>query len=192
METIFAAKENKTVSTKEEMINYYLQKTLDCDNEMTDDEKKAMEARIESKLKRGKKLSAKEMEYLRKYNPMMYIRALRIQKAAEAVKEQLKQAKSKEQVTNIVSQSLAGISDKDPDKEYMVAAINEVAEEFKKTSAYARLPDTDADAAKRKTSTAKKPFEDSEDDGENEEDDLMSWTPLSEVIESLPTFSANA
>ena len=29
-------------------------------------------------------------------------------------------------------------------------------------------------------------------DGENEEDDLMSWTPLSEVIESLPTFSANA
>ena len=127
METIFAAKENKTVSTKEEMINYYLQKTLDCDNEMTDDEKKAMEARIESKLKRGKKLSAKEMEYLRKYNPMMYLRALRIQKAAEAVKEQLKQAKSKEQVTNIVSQSLAGISDKDPDKEYMVAAINEVA-----------------------------------------------------------------
>ena len=92
METIFAAKENKTVSTKEEMINYYLQKTLDCDNEMTDDEKKAMEARIESKLKRGKKLSAKEMEYLRKYNPMMYLRALRIQKAAEAVKEQLKQA----------------------------------------------------------------------------------------------------
>ena len=181
METIFAAKENKNVSTKEEMINYYLQKTLDCDNEMTDDEKKAMEARIESKLKRGKKLSAKEMEYLRKYNPMMYLRALRIQ-----------QAKSKEQVTNIVSQSLAGISDKDPDKEYMVAAINEVAEEFKKTSAYARLPDTDADAAKRKTSTAKKPFEDSEDDGENEEDDLMSWTPLSEVIESLPTFSANA
>lgn len=132
METIFAAKENKNVSTKEEMINYYLQKTLDCDNEMTDDEKKAMEARIESKLKRGKKLSAKEMEYLRKYNPMMYLRALRIQKAAEAVKEQLKQAKSKEQVTNIVSQSLAGISDKDPDKEYMVAAINEVAEEFKK------------------------------------------------------------
>lgn len=192
METIFAAKENKNVSTKEEMINYYLQKTLDCDNEMTDDEKKAMEARIESKLKRGKKLSAKEMEYLRKYNPMMYLRALRIQKAAEAVKEQLKQAKSKEQVTNIVSQSLAGISDKDPDKEYMVAAINEVAEEFKKTSAYARLPDTDADAAKRKISTAKKPFEDSEDDGENEEDDLMSWTPLSEVIESLPTFSANA
>ena len=48
------------------MINYYLQKTLDCDNEMTDDEKKAMEARIESKLKRGKKLSAKEMEYLKK------------------------------------------------------------------------------------------------------------------------------
>lgn len=44
METIFAAKENKNVSTKEEMINYYLQKTLDCDNEMTDDEKKAMEA----------------------------------------------------------------------------------------------------------------------------------------------------
>ena len=87
---------------------------------------------------------------------MMYLRALRIQKAAEAVKEQLKQAKSKEQVTKIVSQSLAGISDKDPDKEYMVAAINEVAEEFKKTSAYARLPDTDADAAKEKNINCKK------------------------------------
>ena len=36
METIFAAKENKTVSTKEEMISCYLQKTQDCDNEMTD------------------------------------------------------------------------------------------------------------------------------------------------------------
>ena len=38
-----------------------------------------------------------------------------------------------------------------PVKEYALAAINKVAEEFKSTRAYQKLPDTPADLKKKKT-----------------------------------------
>lgn len=185
---------NDTVIMKE-VSNYYLKQLQNNqDNEMSEEKKKNIENRILSKLKMGKKLTAGEMEYLRKYNTTLYYRALRIQKMAEAVKEQIKHAKSKEEVDRIVAQNMEGISDKDPDKECIVAAINEVANKFKQTDAYKRLPNTDEEAQKRKKSGAKAEidFDNDDEDSKDLDFDVMNWTPLQEVIDSLPTLNINA
>lgn len=181
---------------KEEITKYYFEVTDNyLKDEMSEEEKQKMYARIRAKLKAGKKLTSKELEFLRKNDPIMYQRALRIQKMAENVKNQLKQAKSKQQANMIISQSMGGISDKDPDKEYMVAAINRIATEFRKSGAYSRLPATDEEAMKKgkKVKVSDKDFgDDSDDNSDNDSDiDLFNWTPLQEIIDSLPKFNVN-
>ena len=51
----------------------------------------------------------------------------------------------------MITSAIAGVSDKDPDKEYLLAAYNEVSKNFHKSPAYQRLPNTPEDAKKRKT-----------------------------------------
>ena len=182
--------EQKKITTVNELAEYVLAKSVGCED-MSDEEKEKMDARIMAKLKAGKKLSQKEMEYLRRTNPMMYAQAMRIQKMAEAVEEQLKHARSKEEANRIVSSAISGISKNDPYKEYIVAAINRVSTEFHKSGAYSKLPNTIEDAKKKGAQTNDVEFSDGE---ENEEDefDLMNWSPLTEVYDSMPTFSAGA
>lgn len=178
----------QNVSTKEEIARYYFEVMNDFDDEMSDEKKQKIQARISAKLKAGKKLTAEEMNYLRKYEPLMYQRALRIQKMAENVENQLKHARSKQEANMIVSQSVAGISDKDPDKEYIAAAINRVATKFRQSRAYAALPETPDDAYRKKKNVN---GSNGQSDDESE-DDLFKWTPLSEIIDSFPTFNAEA
>ena len=178
--------EQKKITTVNELAEYVLAKSVGCED-LSDEEKEKMDARIMAKLKAGKKLSQKEMEYLRRTNPMMYAQAMRIQKMAEAVEEQLKHARSKEEANRIVSSAISGISKNDPYKEYIVAAINRVSTEFHKSGAYSKLPNTIEDAKKKGAHTNDVEFSDGE---ENEEDefDLMNWSPLTEVYDSMPTF----
>lgn len=194
MENAIMRNDNNKISTKKDVANAYSEFVKKCfedvNNEMSDEEKQRIEERIRAKLKMGKKLSSKEMEYLRKYNPLMYQRALRIQKMAEMVEEQLKHAKSKEEANNIVSQAIGGISDKDPDKECIVAAINRVAGDFRKSSVYNRLPNTNEEARKMKDKSSEKCY--NKENSESDADDLFGWTPLQEVIDELPKFSMNA
>jgi hypothetical protein len=77
---------------------------------------------------------------------------------------------------------MSGVSDQDPCKEYVLAAMNEVAKEFKKSPGYNRLPDSDSDIDKKKENAQK------QEDGF----DPMSWTPLQDIIDSMPTFHASA
>ena len=42
----------------------------------------------------------------------------------------------------MITSAIAGVSDKDPDKEYLLAAYNEVSKNFHKSPAYQRLPNT--------------------------------------------------
>ena len=51
------------------------------------------------------------------------------------------------------SSAIAGVSDKDPDKEYLLAAYNEVSKNFHKSPAYQRLPNTPEDAIVRNATT---------------------------------------
>ena len=181
--------ETQKITTEIELARYIMERGNDTEK-MSEADRAKMEARINAKLQSGKKLSQEEMEYLRRYNPIMYAHALRVQRMAEAVEEQLKHAKSKEEADRIITSALNGISKNDPDREYIFAAVNRVATEFHKSGAYDELPNTiDEDDKKKKKSG--EVFSDAEDE-EDDEFDLKNWSPLTEVYESMPTFSVEA
>jgi hypothetical protein len=71
--------------------------------------------------------------------------------------------------------------------------MSETAKEFKKSSYYNRLPDNDTELKQKKKATGngKDIFEENEDDKEDDFDP-MSWTPLQEIIDSMPTFHVSA
>lgn len=178
---------NAILSSKQEAAEYLISLIQEEARELSEEDRKEMESRILHKLEAGKKLSAEEIDYLKKYNPILYQRYLRIRKMAEAMKEQLKHARSKEQARDIICRSIGSISDKDPDKQYIVAAMNEIQKEFTHSPAYARLPETEE--AKKKASLRENRFGD--EDAE-EQDDLLSWSPLQEIIDMQPTFAKDA
>lgn len=186
--------ESKKITNVQELAAH-IQETCAGTNEMSDEERAKMDAKIHAKLEAGKKLSQKELDYLRRTNPMLYAHAMRVQRIAKTVEEQLKHAQSKEEANHIISSSLSGISKNDPDKEYIVAAVNRVEAEFHKSGAYQKLPNT-IEAAKKKhgDQSLSVKFSDAEDDEEDNHDndddfDVMSWSPLNEVYDSLPSFS---
>ena len=127
--------DTQKITTEIELARYIMERGNDT-GKMSETDRAKMEARINAKLQSGKKLSQEEMEYLRRYNPIMYAHALRVQRMAEAVEEQLKHAKSKEEADRIITSALNGISKNDPDREYIFAAVNRVATEFHKSGAY--------------------------------------------------------
>ena len=50
----------------------------------------------------------------------------------------------------MITSAIAGVSDKDPDKEYLLAAYNEVSKNFHKSPAYQRLPKHSGRCQKKK------------------------------------------
>ena len=155
-----------------------------------------MMEKIQAKIKRGKKLTSKEETYLKEHNPELYQQYLRIRRMAEALENRLENAQSKEEVNDIIFQSINSVSDKDPYKAAIVAAMDEVIKEYKKSDGYKNLPSSDEEIEEGRRARAKKEKEKSEDEDEvfsleveEEEFDAMSWTPLQEVIDALPTFN---
>ena len=193
---LFQEKTEKITSTKE-LASYILDSVHDSFDEMSEEKRKDMDAKIQAKLESGNKLTPEKLRYLQKYNPMLYAHALRVQVLAKAVEEQLKHARSKEEANRIITGAIAGISKDDPDRKYIFAAINRISTEMHKSPAYNRLPETDADVQKARNKRSEIKFKDAEDEEDSEGDsendfDLMSWSPLQEVIDSMPTFEAGA
>ena len=177
MEVLMQNKQEKTViSSKRELASYVFQMLTETESktEMSEDEKRRMEARIIAKLKAGKKLTGEEMDFLRRYNTELYLTAVR--------------------VDAIVSTAYSSISDKDPAKEYLTAAVSNVSTEFRRSGAYSRLPNTIDEAEKAKKKQTKNPFKESDEKDMDTEDDfdLTGWSPLQEVLDAMPTFSAEA
>lgn len=183
--------ESKKITSTKELVEYILESRNDIEK-MSDDDRAKMDAQILAKLKSGKKLSQKEMDYLRKTNPIMYSHAMRVQRIAETIEEQLKHAKSKEEADRIISSSLSVISKNDPDKEYIVAAVNRINTEFHKSGAYNKLPNTMEEANKKNNQGSGDVFSEAEDEEDNDVFDLKNWSPLTEVYDSMPTFSVGA
>ena len=157
---------------------------------MSEAERAAMDDKIMAKLAAGKKLSQKELDYLRRTNPIMYAHAMRIQRIAMAVEEQLKHAKSKEEADRIISCALGGISKNDPDREYIFAAVNRIVAEFHKSGAYNKLPSTAKDGKENGGRANGEACVDAEDT--DDALDLINWSPLKEVYDNMPAFSAGA
>lgn len=181
--------EPKKITSTKELAQYIIESGNDVEK-MSEEDRAKMDARIMAKLKSGNKLSQKELDYLRKTNPIMYAHAMRVQRMAEAIEEQLKHAKSKEEADCIISASLSGISKNDPDREYIYAAVNRISTEFHKSGAYEKLPNT-VEEGDKKNMESGDVFSDAEDE-DDEGFDLKNWSPLTEVYDSMPTFSVGA
>lgn len=50
----------------------------------------------------------------------------------------------------MIAMEMSAVSDKDPDREYMLAGLQETAKEYRQDSHYSRLPDTREQAKKRR------------------------------------------
>ena len=167
-------------------------KTQESEKDKGENDEKMM-TKIMAKIKRGKKLSSKETTYLKEHNPELYLQYLRIRRMADALESQLKSASSKEEVNDIIMFSMGSISDKDPYKEFIIAALNEVVKEFKNSDAYNMLPSQSEEACdEKKASKDKRQEGDSAEAGEDDDFDPMSWSPLQEIVDSMPTFDSPA
>lgn len=109
---------------------------------MSEKEQKEYERRIEQKMKAGKKLSAKELNYLRIHNPDLYKIALRVEISRKSLRYRLKNCRSKQEVHDVVQGQLGAVRSAkgDPAREYLVAMVQRELRKFKKSGAYARLP----------------------------------------------------
>lgn len=180
--------ESKFGSVNEMEDQFYNNAKSIFNNDMSEDEKKQMTAMIYQKLKSGKKLSPKEVDYIRQTDANLYMMYVRVRASADSIKQNLKSAKTKQQANNAIAIAVNSVSDKDPAKEYILAAVQNIAEKFKHSSAYAKLPDTEDDSVKKKKKGISKIKEDWEKDDE-EDVELDSWSPLNDEINSMPKFN---
>lgn len=109
---------------------------------VSEEDRAAYEQRIRQKMQSGKKLIAEELNYLRIYQPELYRSAQRVETARKILRTKLKNCKSKEEVENVVSiqNEVLKAMEGDPDREYMSAMVRHEVDTFKKSHAYARLP----------------------------------------------------
>ena len=105
---------------------------------MTEEEKQA-------ELKSGKKLTEEEMRFLQAVDPQLYMQAARIQAMRDSLEQQLEHCKSKEEAAKVFSDTMSMVSDKDPMKEYIVAAYQDAYNEFQKSGKYQHLPQKSSD-----------------------------------------------
>lgn len=122
----------------------YVQSVLDFNIDDMDEEAKGrLEKRILAKLEAGKRLTEKELRFLKRYNPQLYATAMRVEAKRKGVEERLKHAHSKNEVENILDEALASVSKKDSACQYLMAAVMDAVGEFKETEAYRKLPQTE-------------------------------------------------
>lgn len=181
--------ETKKITSPKELAEYILGSGTKIEK-MPEEDRTKMDKQIILKLKSGKKLSQKELDHLRKTNPIMYAHAMRVQRMAEAIEEQLKHAKSKEEADRIISSALSGMSKNDPDKEYIVASVNRINTQFHKSGAYNKLPNTMEEAEKKSSRGNGDIFSEAEEEEAHDGYDLKNWSPLTEVYAGMSTFSA--
>lgn len=117
-------------------------------NETSDEEISKKIGRIRAKLQAGKRLSGNEKMFLLKHAPELHRIANRVELQRNAMKEQLKHCKSKEEANDIITSNISSVSEKDPDKEYIKAALYEEAKAFQSSTTYKSLPATRREAKK--------------------------------------------
>ena len=164
-------KEKSIACIREEVVEQIKDKIcgIDFKNET---ERLKFQEKIERKIKSGAKLSQKEMNYLRRYSPYLYQHMIRVQQKRESLKEQLKHCRTKEEANQAISTAFSSISDDDPVREAMVAAVANVSEQYRSSDTYKNLPNTREDLKKLQNPkrTSSDPFkQDEEDAGDGSE-----------------------
>ena len=147
-----------------------------------EEEKKKFVQKLYRKLESGKKLSADEMQYLRKNDPVTYAKAAKVQVLRESLKKQLKSATSKEKAADIYTQAMSRISEDDPARKEIMAAYDDVYKEFRKSDEYKALPNTEKEAKEKAANNKNKNAQGWE---EKEDDDTEMSVGEIDVVEKL-------
>lgn len=158
---------------------------------MDEEEETGYLNKIMAKLKSGKNLTSEELDYLRLHNSQLYMTALRVKYKKQAVENQLKNCKSKEEVQEVIDCAIGGIGKDDPDKKYLIAGIRETEKEFKKSEYYKRLPEKKEESERKKLENY---LYDKNNDSDDEESIFQgeNITPIAELLDILPVFEARA
>ncbi|MDD2971786.1 MAG: hypothetical protein PHE02_06615 [Lachnospiraceae bacterium] len=98
-------KNQSTESTASEIISSIQNGSRDSDAGKTEKLQKIL-----NKFRSGKKLTAEELEYLRQYAPEMYQKVIQIQQQREAIEQEMKSARTKEEAEQVLSQVTTMIS----------------------------------------------------------------------------------
>lgn len=173
MDTVLARKNmNETNKIWQDAIDALIDPTAGMDEE----ESAQYLGKIMAKLKSGKNLSVDELEYLRLHEPQLYMTAMRVRHKKEALEHRLKNCHSKQEAQDIIDAAIGGVSQNDPDKEYILAGLREVEKEFKGSKFYKSLPDKKDETEREKLS-------------KYVENDI---SPMLELLDILPVFEAKA
>ena len=73
-----------------------------------------------------------------------------------------------------MSNAMTSISDKDPARDAMIAAVQNVSQQFRDSEAYQKLPDTEEDLKKAKKSDS--PMEDPFKEDAEDDDSMVSYS----------------
>lgn len=119
---------------------------------MAENKRKNYEAAIRAKFMAGKKLSIKEIEYARKNMPDLYAQIKRVEALREQLEIQLKNCQSKEEATEVVSTAINSVGNNDPYRMAVIGAYQDTFKEFRKSSEYKELPDSEEDVDNKKNS----------------------------------------
>ncbi len=96
---------------------------------------------ISNKMKTGAKLTAEELIYLRRKDPILYMKYMMLQKKKEMLEKRLKNCKSKQEVNDVINQEVNILQKNDPDRGLKLKVIKDTEKEFKQTGRYRQLPD---------------------------------------------------
>lgn len=134
--------EEKNMSPKNAMWQKLICEIEDPTAGMSEKEQKEYERRIMQKLKAGKKLTTKELNYLRIHNPELYKIAIRVENSRRSLRHRLKTCRSKQEVQDVAQAQLGAVrsADGDPAREYLVAMVQSELCKFQKSNVYAKLP----------------------------------------------------
>lgn len=176
-------KEEKSTQNINQVIKEALFKMSDPTPDMTDEERESYHRKLLAKLESGQKLTSQELAFLRTNDPAAYQKARRMEQKRQWLTEQMKKCKSKQEVSDVVSDAIAHVSEKDPDRNAIIATYREAYKEFRKTPGYCRLPDTRKEAEEEEKRGKKRQYA-------GDIDSASDVTPLAEVYDALPVFDA--
>ncbi|NLL77744.1 MAG: hypothetical protein GX235_10955 [Clostridiales bacterium] len=131
------------------------QQLLDCiycgGTVKSEGEKERYAARIYAKIRSGQKLTSEELNFLARTDPVMYSKALRAQLMRKSLEERLHACRSKQEAESVYQTAVSGVSEKDPDREIIVAALADAYKEFRESDEYKRLPEKTEEEDKQRS-----------------------------------------
>lgn len=177
---------NERLKSADEVLQEFRKNLLDSTNGMDEEQQKKYERKIIAKLESGKRLTPKEMNFLRVHNPHMYEVAQRVEMARQALRERLKRCKSKEEVQQEISIQMEIVKTMeqagDPDTKYMAAMVDHESKTFRESEQYSKLPQTTEEARhKKKQAMQKDPFAEKDKEEAKDDNEMYSgWSVLAQ------------